>query len=126
MKEVIKGKNHKKTTLVYSRNFEEGRTKLTTSVLGPHLVSLCQVYVFFPEEVFSILGKIFSSLLVKLIIGQNWTQVSSAFSLFIHSACIPTLKAYLVHVCNHIFLWTCEFSGENDSIGHISPKSFHM
>lgn len=71
MKEVIKGKDHKKTTLVYSRNFEAGSTKLTTSVLGPHLVSLCQVYVFFPEEVFSILGKIFSSLLVKLIIGQN-------------------------------------------------------
>lgn len=71
MKEVIKGKNHKKTTLVYSRNFEAGRTKLTTSVLGPHLVSLCQVYVFFAEEIFGILGKIFSSLLVKLIIGQN-------------------------------------------------------
>lgn len=71
MKKVIKEKDHKKTTLVYFRNFEAGMTKLTTSVLGPHLVSLCQVYVFFSEEVFSILGTIFSFLLVKLIIGQN-------------------------------------------------------
>ena len=71
MKKIIKGKDHKETILVYSRNFEAGRTKLITSVLGPHLVSLCQVYVFFPEEVLSMLGTILSSLLVKLIIGQN-------------------------------------------------------
>lgn len=125
MKKIIKVKDHKKMTLVYSRNFEAGRSKFIRSVLGPQLVS-CQVYAFFPEEVLSILRTIFSSLLVKLIIDQNWTQVSYAFSLFTHAACIPTLKAYVVHVWNHIFSCTCEFSGENDSIGHIPPKSFHM
>lgn len=44
-------------------------------LIGPQLVSLYQVYAFFPEEVLSTLRTIFLSLLVKLIIGKKVDKI---------------------------------------------------
>lgn len=54
----MKGKDHKKTTLVCSRKFEAGQTKPVAPALGLHWGLLCQVYAFFPENVLSTLGTI--------------------------------------------------------------------